>query len=417
MAKKKTTEQFIIDARALHGDRYDYSKVNYIKNNINVIIGCKPHGYFEQTPSNHLRNSGCPECGIISSKTKQTKTQEQFISDANDVHQFKYGYGETKYINGTTRIIITCPPHGNFIQMPCDHLRGAGCQKCYFLLITGTAEQFIAKANIIHNFRYGYGETKYIDSKTDVIITCPPHGNFEQTPNNHLSGNGCPHCKNKTEGKLRSFLFSIYSSLLSQGRFDWCRSPTTGYPYPFDFVLECLKIIFEMDGMQHFEDIKGWYLEACNVRTRDVYKIRRAIENGYTVIHFSQEDVLNDRNDWQTKLLSAIKRYDTPQAIFIEGSRDYRPHIEELARDEKEFVDNSEDENEDPSTSTFHPSLRIIESMKEESPQPSLRIIETMDDGLSASQPSLRIIETTDDENLLGLIHYLNRLSVCTPII
>ena len=62
MAKRKTTEQFVAEAKAIHGDKYDYSKVEYINTNSNVCIICPEHGIFWQTPNNHLCGSGCPSC-------------------------------------------------------------------------------------------------------------------------------------------------------------------------------------------------------------------------------------------------------------------------------------------------------------------------------------------------------------------
>lgn len=58
----KTTEEWIIKAKEIHGDKYDYSKVNYKNNNIKVKIICPEHESFFQNPSSHLQGNGCLKC-------------------------------------------------------------------------------------------------------------------------------------------------------------------------------------------------------------------------------------------------------------------------------------------------------------------------------------------------------------------
>lgn len=125
MGKRKTTAQFIEDAIRVHGNIYDYSKVNYLSSHKNIIVVCKEHGNFEQSPSNHLSGKGCMKCG-----GKKKFTTGEFVQKANKVHRDKFSYLKTKYKNKNTKVIITCLKHGDFEQEANAHLQGNGCPKC-----------------------------------------------------------------------------------------------------------------------------------------------------------------------------------------------------------------------------------------------------------------------------------------------
>lgn len=129
-SKRGSKELFIEKAKMCHGDKYDYSKVEYVNNNTKVCIICPEHGEFWQTPHNHLRY-GCKECRNQNNRTVNLKTKEDFISKANLVHSNKYDYSNIDYVNRTTKICIICPKHGKFYQKPCDHLSKQGCPICH----------------------------------------------------------------------------------------------------------------------------------------------------------------------------------------------------------------------------------------------------------------------------------------------
>lgn len=126
------TKNFIEKAKKLHGNTYDYSLVDYVHCQRKVKIICKLHGVFEQTPNTHLKPCGCNLCGNISIKQKQTRTQDEFLIEAKKVHDDTYDYSGAKYINDRTKLSIICKKHGQFMQTPANHLNGAGCRKCFF---------------------------------------------------------------------------------------------------------------------------------------------------------------------------------------------------------------------------------------------------------------------------------------------
>lgn len=144
--KKSTTDEFVEKAKKIHGDKYDYSLVNYVNNTTPVKIVCPTHGVILQTPKSHLRGNGCQLCGYIKNSEKHKKQREpklrkekkrarvfsteQFIAQAKEIHKEKYDYSKVNYINNHTKVCIICPEHGEFWQTPTNHLMGKGCAKC-----------------------------------------------------------------------------------------------------------------------------------------------------------------------------------------------------------------------------------------------------------------------------------------------
>ncbi len=131
-------------------------------------------------------------------------TTEQFIERANIVHNFKYNYSKAEYLNNKTKINIICPDHGDFFQASDPHLKGSGCPKCVGLYKYTTIE-FIDKANLIHNNKYNYSLVEYKNASNKVTIICPIHNiAFNQLPSTHLQGVGCPNCGHDSKGKILS---------------------------------------------------------------------------------------------------------------------------------------------------------------------------------------------------------------------
>jgi hypothetical protein len=123
-SKKNTTEKFIEESIKVHGDKYDYSKVNYIKNSEDVIIICKIHGEFLQQPNNHIAGSGCKKC------TKPKMTKDEFLEKIELIHGDYYDYELTEIKTHRDNIIIICSKHGPFEQKLSNHLNGSGCKTC-----------------------------------------------------------------------------------------------------------------------------------------------------------------------------------------------------------------------------------------------------------------------------------------------
>jgi hypothetical protein len=184
------TQIFINKSIIIHKDKYDYSKVKYIKSKENITIICKIHGEFEQKPTNHLKGCGCKKCAILIMQQKKSLSNIEFINKAKLIHNDRYNYSKVTYIKSNKKVIIICKIHGEFIQTPHNHLNGQNCRKCN----TSNTNEFINKAKLIYKDKYDYSKVKYIKSNEKIIIICKIHGEFEQNPNNHLSGFGCNNC-------------------------------------------------------------------------------------------------------------------------------------------------------------------------------------------------------------------------------
>lgn len=222
MAKLKTLEGFIQDSRNKHGDRYDYSLVEYVNSQTKVKIICANHGVFNQSPNKHLLGRGCPKCV---GKGKNTK---DFILQAQKAHSNRYDYSLSEYIGSTKKLKIICAKHGEFEQIASLHLSGAGCQQCANDVIRSkrlkSQSQFIQDAQKIHGNQYDYSLAEYVDSRTKVKIICAKHGEFTQTPTSHLNGSGCNKCgRIKTIGARKGTIESFIQKAnhVHQGAFDY----------------------------------------------------------------------------------------------------------------------------------------------------------------------------------------------------
>lgn len=195
MRKKLSLEKFMAKARLKHGDKYDYSRVCYKCSFDKIIIICPMHGAFTQGLKNHLRGNGCKFCVYDCLKL----SKETFIFKSNIIHNNKYKYEINEFCGSNNSVInIVCPIHGNFTQSAKNHLSGKGCRNCADDKLSDDRRkplgQFISEANEIHNCKYSYNKVEYINCKTKIVIECPIHGDFKQTPYHHLLGKGCQVC-------------------------------------------------------------------------------------------------------------------------------------------------------------------------------------------------------------------------------
>ena len=121
---------FISKANSVHKNKYNYDKSIYENSNLKIKIECVEHGYFMQTPSNHLKGQGCPKCGRIKGDKNRLLGLNRFIEKAKEIHDNKYIYDNTVYEKSHLKLEILCLQHGPFKQSPYKHLRGKGCPRC-----------------------------------------------------------------------------------------------------------------------------------------------------------------------------------------------------------------------------------------------------------------------------------------------
>lgn len=179
MGKKFNTTEFIDKAQQLHGNKYDYSQVEYINSRTKVNIICPKHGVFEQLPSSHLQGNGCPKCArewsdehrrhhTESSRKSRGMTTEEWIARARAVHGDKYDYSRTIYVNQRTDVAIICPKHGLFTQKADSHIRGVGCCLCGYESVNrkGVHNWSDEQRNkIAATCLERYGSARYLDSQ------------------------------------------------------------------------------------------------------------------------------------------------------------------------------------------------------------------------------------------------------------
>lgn len=305
--RKKTTEEFINEAREIYGDEYDYSKTNYERDNVKVCITCKIHGDFYKTPSNHLHKTnpqGCPYCA-------REKLSKRFRSDLEDVinrckikHNYKYNYSKVKYINGKEKVCIICPIHGDFWQTTESHLNGCGCPKCAYNMPL-TQKEYIRRASIKHNFKYDYSVTTFTRTEDKVAINCPFHGIFYQLAEHHLQGCGCPKCKSShMEIDIRNLLVENDIKFEEQKRFSWLGGKS------LDFYIPSKNVAIECQGRQHFEpiDFFGGVDKFKEETKRDKEKKKQCMEHNVRLLYYANFDynfpyeVFTDKNKLITEI-------------------------------------------------------------------------------------------------------------------
>lgn len=341
-------EQFKIifceKAKEIHGNKYDYSKVDYIKAKSKVCIICPEHGEFWQTPDSHLKGSGCPVCGNINSSIKQTLSLADFIQKAKEIHDDKYDYSKVEYVNHQIKVYIICPEHGEFWQTPNNHLSGKGCPKCigrnkttqdfideviqkfgniydfnktkyinsqtkvtigynnkFFeieprkLLVSSkpiTKERvynqndFIEKAKEIHGNKYDYSKVDYINSQTKVCIICPEHGEFWQRPNVHLNKHGCPFCKTSKLEEIVKLELNKNNIRYIHQYYPKILSKKFSHQ-SLDFYLPDYNIAIECQGRQHFIPIKyfGGEEKLKQQIILDSTKFKKCNDNGIKILY------------------------------------------------------------------------------------------------------------------------------------
>lgn len=143
-------------------------------------------------------------------------TQAEFVEKASNLHCDKYDYSQAVYVNSRTKIMIVCPEHGTFEQLPSSHLQGNGCPKCARIWSEKhkknlqessrksrgmTTEEWIERVRKVHGDKYDYSQTVYVNQRTNVKIICPKHGMFEQKADSHMRGYGCRLCGLESENR------------------------------------------------------------------------------------------------------------------------------------------------------------------------------------------------------------------------
>lgn len=284
MMPTKTNKQFIEKAKAIHGDKYDYNKTNYINNIDKVVIKCKTHGYFYQRPSNHLMGNGCRKCSSEQSSKNQRLSNTEIINRANIIHNNKYNYDKLDYVSSTKKITVTCPLHGDFQQYMNSHLQGFGCKKCAVEknkeFMRDSLEEMLKKFNSVHGYKFDYSCVNYLKSTSKVCIICKKHGKFWQTPKAHIQGQGCPIC-NESKGEI------LIDNILKSNDIIFKREykipgikEKYNKEYEYDFYLIKYNLLIEFHGKQHYERI-AYFHKTQKDFDRQIFRDENKREHAY----------------------------------------------------------------------------------------------------------------------------------------
>jgi len=182
---KRTTEQFILEAKQIHGDKYDYSKTDleHRDEKGRVCIICPTHGEFWQLPNSHLHGFGCKKCSGIIKGSKMILSTEEFIKRARKIHGNRYDYSKVVYKGCYEKVCIICPKHGEFWQTPRSHLVGHGCHNCQNSILENNVSNILDKENIKYEERkcfkwLGKQHLDFYLPKYNIAIECQGEQHF-----------------------------------------------------------------------------------------------------------------------------------------------------------------------------------------------------------------------------------------------
>lgn len=236
-------------AKDVHGDIYDYSKVEYAGMSKKITIGCPIHGYFTQRVDVHINNKHkCPKCN-----PRQKKTKQSYIEQINQIHGNKYDYSKVEYRGVNYPIKIICNKHGEFTQIAGEHARGVGCRLCAIETLKLNQEEALNRFKEIHGDTYDYSLVNYSNSIDKVKIICKDHGIFEQRPNNHIMGQGCPKC-NSVISKME---LELYDFISQQGILVEQNNRKIIPPLELDIIIPDKKIAIEFNGNYWHSELGG----------------------------------------------------------------------------------------------------------------------------------------------------------------
>ena len=311
-----TNEEFIQKLRNLHGEKYDYSKVNYISSHDNVIITCKKHNEEISLPAYYLIGLGINYCGCNKCKEeeKSSKKLTNFINKFNTLHpELKDVYSNIHFIENR-KIEFICPIHGTVHSWTGTFLE-KGCRKCAKKTIDRnyTSEEFIELLKTIYHDKYDYSKIEYKSYYDKVCLICKTHGEFWRLPSRLLEGRGCPKCKESLlENEILNFLDNQNIEYIYQYR----NKEILGQK-SIDFYLPLYHVGIECQGKQHFDkdSVFNKNIDIENIFNNDKAKYEICAKNNIKLYYFSHvksssfpyiDTIYNDK---QVLLNTIIKEY------------------------------------------------------------------------------------------------------------
>lgn len=258
-----TKEEFLNRARNIHGYKYQYIDIKnkiLLKDNITIKFG---DYLYTQNVNKHLSGK-CPE------KSTPKKTTEQFIKESVEIWQDRFDYSETIYYGSLNPVRLFDKKRGVFIEQNASlHLRGHEPKSM-------KSEEFINKSKLVSDFLYLYDKCYYKNITSNVVLTCPLHGDFIINPFEHLNyGNSCKNCDGyKANKKIKEFINRHKINYITQHKFTDCRNI---FKLPFDFYIPSMRTCIEFHGLQHFQPVDYF----GGVESYQKLKINDSIKSNY----------------------------------------------------------------------------------------------------------------------------------------
>ena len=309
---KWKTNEWVDQCVKIFGNKYNYSKVNYVNSTTKVCIICPEHGEFWMIPTAHMyQKQGCPICGKTESGVKRRKNIDLFIEQSNKIHCNKYDYSKVEYENTDKKVCIICPEHGEFWQTPHNHIsisKPQGCPMCSLIKNTQkrtkTQDEFISECVEKYGDKFGYDKVEYLNSYTNVTIKCKKHGYFSIRPYNFLNMHGCPKCRASImELKCISYFEKNNIDYEMEKHFSWL---FYNGRMRLDFYLPQYNIGIECQGIQHYTHrVKFGDTEEFNkIKERDKIKLTLCISHNIPIEYIKYDENI------ESKLNKIIKKYN-----------------------------------------------------------------------------------------------------------
>ena len=296
MTKRLSTEEFIERVICKHEQKYNYSLIDYVNAHKKVTIICPKHGKFEQSPNKHLRGQNCPKCVglqklttdefIIRAKKVHGNKYNYFLTKYISIHkkvkiicpihgEFEQEANSHLYGSGCPR----CNKKNSYIVNN--------------EIINKYKIKFIKNANKIHNNKYYYSLVEYKNNNTKVKIICKEHGIFEQSPNAHLQKRGCPKCSNhvsKPEKEICSFLDSLNIDYKQSNR-------SIIKPYELDIVVPLKKLAIEFNGRYYHSNKMILKRTNGKMNAQEYHQMKTDMcnEKGYKLLHIFEQDWIDNK--------------------------------------------------------------------------------------------------------------------------
>lgn len=287
----------------LYPNLFDFSKVVYKNKDTKVILGClKCQNEFEVTPHQIVSKPtrkvvGCSKCNCKQRGEDRILSQEDIL-ERIDAKWVVIDWLNYKNINDYIDIeCVECKSKYN--RCIKNLLNDMGCKLCYNNRRGDTLrfnnEKIIEKFQERWGNLFDYSKVTYVSMWDPVAVICKEHGEFQINPHEHERGQGCPDCNWTTEKHFLKYLKTKFPDIIHQFKIDTCKNKKH---LPFDYYIPSIKTIIEIDGKQHFEKVKLWDNNVEINIERDIFKMKKAIESGYKIIHIYQEDIYSHNEKW-----------------------------------------------------------------------------------------------------------------------